>query len=327
METASYRRSCREVDGRRRESPILRETSPSDGTWVTREQTREKNNALDGVYAGMTASLGLTAVDNPFSPQRAALQRAGTYSVGLPPTIFSASIVALLNSGNDCCLFWTRDIPVFIATLVSLNLQCGLTLRIAWMQFDETVELGTCYLGGQLSVRVACMVVFTMFLFGELMELVDMHYWLSMFQPSHKHTPLRIRDYEDKSGNHVSKPVTGVTCLVRFLLYFFVFFPKFLMLIALLIFGIPYIAYARTNTNLLLNTVALLFVAEIDEMVYKFAISKMYQDTLVVPALGRTEEEKARCIEMVWCGALRSYVLFFMLAISVPLSYLFWCQN
>jgi len=330
LDTASYRRSYREIpSARRRESPRWRETMVRGNADLTQpqEQTALKNSVLDGVYAGLTGSMGLTPVENPYSPQQVSFSNVGTFSVSFPQNVYGAAISVVLNLSGECMLLWTRDVPVLFCTLISFLLQSGLTIYIAWMQFDEAVELGTCSLGGKLFVRVSCITVFTMHMLGELIELLDMHFWLNMFGYSHRHKPLKIREYSHHDGYLVNKPVTGLTYLERFLLYLLIFTPKLILALGLLIFGVPYIAYAKTNETLLLNTVALLFVAEIDEIVYKFTIPKMYRETLTVPPLGRTDEERARCFEMFVCGTLRSYVLLVILAFVVTLLYFFWCQN
>lgn len=324
LDPSSHRRSYREIDGRRRESTGLRQSSSRAGT-SAREQTAVKNSVLDGAYGGIIGSIGLTPVDNPYSPQQLNLRTAGIYSVSLPPNLCGACISTVLNLG-DCTLLWVRDVPVFLTTFISMLLQSSLTFYIVWQQFDNTVEVGSCGLGGWQPVRAICIIVFSMHMLSEVTEVLDMHFWLHIFRYSHRHLPMEVREYEDKFGQIVYKPVTGVTYLARFLLYLLVLLPKLLMVVGLLVFGIPYIAYGQRNEDLITNTVAMFFVAEIDEIVFRFSIAKIYRDTLIMPALGRTEEEKTRCFEMIVCGSLRSYVLHFLLAIFVSLLYLFWCQ-
>jgi len=326
LDPLSYRRSDRgqsptPLRGRQSSREAILHGDP-------RDQTALKNSVLDGVYAGLTGSIGLTPVENPFSPQQVCLRSVGTYSVSLPRNIHSAAICAILNLGADqCMLLWARDIPVILCSLLSLTLQCGFAFSIAWTQFDEAVELGTCALGGRFIVRISCIMVFTMHMIGELGELLDTHFWLSLFLYSHKHTPLQIREYQDRVGRTVNKPVTGITYLERFVLYLLFLLPRLVFIIVLLLMGIPYIAFTKRNEDLLLNTVALWFVAEVDEIVYKFVIPKMYRDTLDLPPLGRSEEERSRCFEMVVCGTIRSYMAFFFLTIVSTLLYFFWCQN
>jgi len=327
LDPASYRKSYREVErARQRDNPAwlrISERAYDDPN----VQTAMKNSVLDGVYAGLTGSIGLTPLANPYSPQQVALRSAGVFSVSLPQNIYSAAISAVLNLGHESMLLGARDIPVFVGAFVSLILQCGLSFYIAWFQFDDAVELGSCRLGGKVFIRVSCILVFCMYIFGELNELIDTHFWLNMFRYAHRHKPLEIREYEHVTGTLVNKPVTGMTYLERFSLYILILMPKTIMAFALLVFGVPYIAYAQTNDSLLLNTVVLILVAEIDEIVFRFAIPKMYRETLLVPQLGRTETERSRCFEMVVCGTVRPYVMFFLLASIAALLYAFWCQN
>lgn len=324
LDTVSYRRA----PPSRREAPLSRSSFVGQSLPAELEpwnQTSAKNTVLDGVYAGVIGNIGLTPVDNPYSPQLAHLKRLGSYSITLPNTMYGAAISAMLNVSCDRRFLWPRDIPVFLFAWIAILLQCGFVVYLAWLQLDDSIAAGTCA-AGNFFVRLAVLTVFTMYMLGELMELLDMHFWINIFRYAHRHIPLQIREYQDKAGFTVFKPITGLSYLMRFLLYILILIPRLVMLMALLIFGVPYIAQAKTNDNLLYNTVALLFVAEIDEIVYRFAIPKMLQETLVTPPLGRPEEERSRCFEMMVCGTTRPYVLFFMLIIGVALLYLFWCQ-
>ena len=71
----------------------------------------------------------------------------------------------------------------------------------------------------------------------------------------------------------------GIGIRYRIFMYF-IFCIKFSIEIALLTIGSRYVLYSTTNTDLILNTLSVIFIINIDNFMYDFFISESYKNKL-----------------------------------------------
>merc|ERR1711997_713861 len=124
---------------------------------------------------------------------------------------------------------------------------------------------------------------------------------------------------EEYPGLEMIKPAVGITRRYRVFIYF-VFMIKMAIAVLLLIYGSAHLLSAGSQEELILNTVAVVFVFEIDELIFNSCTSPMAKFWLETGStLTRCEDEDS-CIE--------EFLFYFWMVIYVPLCVVFysvWC--
>ena len=165
------------------------------------------------------------------------------------------------------------------------------------------------------AVRLTGVVTLTGYCLVELYETIIMGRWLWSFPTTEVTEPLQF--LADPESLAPIGYASGVSKYFKFTLLFLVLLPKFLIGAALWWFGAMYIARSPDNDELILNTVAILFVLEIDDMLAKVAIpngmSRLLDALPAIPSLDATAEEIKKqhadgelCCECKFDGTLNS---------------------
>jgi len=146
------------------------------------------------------------------------------------------------------------------------------------------------------TLRILCLIANVAFIFGDILETVNMYRWLHCvprWKPkTHKKilnfcrsrerdsSSFPIQRYKNSSGLEVKKPAVGFTFVYRFAIIMLVILPKFILGLWLLIYGTGFVASATTNSDLILNLVALLFIIQIDDVSYDLLTPDVYKSWL-----------------------------------------------
>merc|ERR1719412_3017473 len=93
--------------------------------------------------------------------------------------------------------------------------------------------------------------------------------WLFLLPHSDKHEKLQLTHYQD---DEFQEYTSGMTPTTRWLIFSIVVLPKFLIGLALLMFGLQLILVTDSNADVTYNCTALIFVVEVDEAIYQFFI-------------------------------------------------------
>eukprot|EP00930_Biecheleria_cincta_P101022 TRINITY_DN92654_c0_g1_i1.p1 TRINITY_DN92654_c0_g1~~TRINITY_DN92654_c0_g1_i1.p1 ORF type:complete len:286 (+),score=49.77 TRINITY_DN92654_c0_g1_i1:72-929(+) len=237
-----------------------------------------------------------------FPFELAGMRDVGNFPVSLPCNTSGYAILAALGV----------YMPAALGQIVVLVFQAVLIYGVKLM--TEDMPDHTCT-DGNFALRVVCVCLFTIACLSDLSKTYSMHLWLQRL-PASKRTAEGLQlimfdkfyedeDYKVQYPNCKAK--TGITVVVRSLLYAFVLLPKVAVAVGLLVFGTPYVAQAAGNEAIIMNSVALAFVMDVDDMVFTFVATgdlKQILDSL--PPLTLEIEEYvgagslARWIQTLW---------------------------
>ena len=133
---------------------------------------------------------------------------------------------------------------------------------------------GTCNANDYMIFVCTCL--FVACVLGDLAETFTISQWLYHIDIKNKITEISLSETE--SGN--VKMVLGMTRLHKIFDVIFIIIPKCIIGILLAWYGAVYVAISDTNENAFLNTLAIYFICEIDELLFKAFIPSMLQTAL-----------------------------------------------
>jgi len=130
----------------------------------------------------------------------------------------------------------------------------------------------------------------------------------------------------ERDGNH---QIIGMKCCTRFFIYTLVVIPRFFICILLAVIGLQWLTATEGFADLVLNAMALGFIADIDENILNFFLPKRCAQALEVtkfayPSKG-TKTEDVRMYEMVHDYARN--VMFFVVAITIVYGHIAYFQQ
>ena len=159
-------------------------------------------------------------------------------------------------------------------------------------------------------------------------DVLNMHLWLNMFHTSNKHEGLMLQKYRDKLQNTHHRPTTGITRGARAFFYLFALLPELVTTVFVLVAGSGAVLRSANRFDLVLNSVAAVFVLELDNAFYLLLIPQSARNgTEGIPPLNKAGGEGGGCK-----GGLRQWGIVFwpwlvfatVVVLDVPL-YQGWC--
>lgn len=250
-------------------------------------------------------------VGDPYDFLADAIDENGRSAITLPESIYGALISALLlvHEHTNPLRFVTIIFPILAAVIFTMGMQAYTTWRI-WILVEDG---GDCESGGDQWLRIICDVVFLMTILSKMREALGTLRWISRFPHASRRryllmrrykSPRLIFDYDSQSEyTTVNKPAVGITLPFRCFVWLLCLFQIILM--AMLIYcGSSYILRASDDETLILNSVALVFIVEIDDLVYQFILTITEKNVFSgVPAIALTDGEFSRAFaaaEKLW---------------------------
>jgi len=250
-------------------------------------------------------------VGEPYDFLADEIDENGRSAITLPESIYGALISALLlvREHTNPLRFVTIIFPILAAVIFTMGMQAYTTWRI-WILVEDG---GDCESGGDQWLRIICDVVFLMTLLSKMREALGTLRWISRFPHASRRRCLRMRkykspklffDYDSKSEyTTVNKPAVGITLPFRYFVWLLCLF-QIIIMAMLIYFGSSYILRASDDEALILNSVALVFIVEIDDLVYKFILTITEKNVFSgVPAIALTDGEFSRAfaaVERLW---------------------------
>jgi len=245
----------------------------------------------------------------------------GQYTLSLPKTIFLAvaatSTVCIPPINKTLCHYIMYTGPLIVMSVCTVMAQLG----SIWYVFNITIEtkdaseeagVNQCEApGSSYFLRLICLSVFVATVLVDLKESAAMAQYVG-FIPTMNKSDLNEKDEEilDSCGTsllakkvrvhdtsatnkHFNMEVIGcggITTVERMWFRFWI-----LLKIAaeglVLFVGAGYVLYADSNENLILNSVALLFITQIDDIAYSFAVTDVFKNMLNgVPDIGKVSD-------------------------------------
>jgi len=125
-------------------------------------------------------------------------------------------------------------------------------------------------------LRWACLCVFTAGTLNDLVQSVNMCIWLYLVPTVRRHIAV---GYEvNGHGQRVLDSQWGLTASHKTFVSVGVLLPKFAIAGFMFVIGAAYLSISESNDVLILNTVALNFILDIDELLYKVFVSDFVKE-------------------------------------------------
>jgi len=203
--------------------------------------------------------------ENPFPPEP-----ANHYE--LPESIYSAAIIMPLSLTEfdmiGRCSVYLQYLGLFINILIQVCLLIYIGDTVADAECVQDGDLPDIALG-------MCLTIFVASLLADLKESWNMYGFIRNIKTEVSHTPLRLK----KDGND-KKYATGMTFMHKCVAVIFVIIPKAAICLVLFVYGGDYLIRSPGIEDLILNTLALGFVIEIDEFLYKLVTPVYLQEVI-----------------------------------------------
>lgn len=228
----------------------------------------------------------------------------------LPENMYSAVICIVLQSavlGPRCSLeFNVVAFPIFAGAVLSWAAQLWMIWSIQetnWSSEMCTVRMNI--------LRVVCMGVFHAVMLTEMKQTLMMHYWLQQIPNSVTTEPLKIVK---------KKATTGMSRAMRVAIYMLLLAPKAIVAIFLLHAGSGHMLKSDRMEDLILNAVSLVFIIEVDEVMYKYILSEVWRQSLSFKAGKCLSQPKSMCFHFIF-----PYLALIVLCICVLFECSLWC--
>ena len=176
------------------------------------------------------------------------------------------------NHGNSSIMdLWALSMNCYLMLGVNYALQIVILYHILELVL-ENLDDSEMLCGSDTYLRIACLTLFTAFMFDELLETLEMMQWHIAIPTEKKHKALRIKIHKTDTA---VKPAlsNGFTLAHKVSNFLFICIPKGLMGLFFLVVGGMYISVSGNNETIIMNTLALYFVLEIDEFIFMGFVS------------------------------------------------------
>lgn len=293
-------------------------------------KTRQRLANIDGPFR---------PIDGPFDSNQEA------WSLRLPPSLYASVFTLPLAIDKtmwfDCSNFFT----IFLAPLLSFILLLGIQVILIFYIYKETAELElpedellcdvTSQTGADWLLRIVCLVLATATIFADLRQTLTMYRWVQCvpeWHPGHQEitdyccrysgrTSLPMQRYHDDYGVTVKKPAVGFTCCFRFGIFLFVLIPKVLLALLWLVYGAGYVTAGRTNTEMILRVMVIVFALNVDDVMYRVLTPDVFQTWLTSNfEITFSEEEENEAIRWL------PYVALMIMGGAVTGLHIGWCE-
>lgn len=134
----------------------------------------------------------------------------------------------------------------------------------------EDMPATSLYCPAEAPLRLAAVVTLTCYSFGEIFETLDMYWWVMYMKTTPNTEQMQVL-YDVESGEP-TEIASGLSKWFKWFVYLCIILPKFAIGVLLWWYGASYVAMSENNSELILNTVAVLFVLEIDDQLYKVTV-------------------------------------------------------
>jgi len=138
-------------------------------------------------------------------------------------------------------------------------MQCGFLYYI-----QREVDTKSCGPGTNPFVRLLALSAFSVSILGEFFETLTMFYWVWNVKTEESHCEVRIANIDGQD-----EWASGMTKVQKIYFAIFSLIPKACIGVVLLYLGGHYVALSPTNNDLILNCVAIVFIIDFDDILYR----------------------------------------------------------
>ena len=266
----------------------------------------------------------LWPLGEPFSPAERNQAESGQFQRVLPQSIYSAFMILWLNaesySGAIGASFMFTLLPLVATVGAQVILAYYLLLAVKEVDGDLAPDCA----GTPFLLQAVALTAFVALIIQEATQVLEMHLWLQMFKSADVKEEMRLQKYNEKievplslemiDGKFskvktldlvVHRPTTGLTRCERAVMYLLVLLPNLAITGLVMVAGSGAVLRSSNRFDLVLNTVAAIFVIELDDIFYFLLLSHSIRSFLEdMPPLNRSMEERGSyrrtCIVSLW---------------------------
>lgn len=232
-------------------------------------------------------------------------------------SIYSAAVISTLGvSHQDVGSFggFVKAFVVISPAWVALLMNLLASLFIIANIRDIRDETPVCE--ANFNLLLLGVAIFNVYNCGEIFETVELAFWIQGFKTVSNHEQLT---FATKNGE--PSIVSGLTPIFKVICVLFIVLPKLMIGLLLAYYGSGFLLVSDDNESLILNTVALTFITQIDELIFVAMTPlnvKMILDEL--PPFPITYGYKM-------IGLARPYIVSLGIAVIAYFSYLDSCKD
>ena len=235
-----------------------------------------------------------TTILKPFATGESCSYMNGDQEIALPHNVYTMAICFWLISdetvlhAKGCsvskgCEYWAAGAQCLFTLAAHYTVLSFLTYYLVHLEYSlDPLEFEP----PDWILLSACLSVFTAFMVQEFSESYNMLKWLIVAPPAPRVQCFRIKFNPDKERMEVHSTMPRWAKVVSF---FITVVPKVLFALVLQFYGAKLVIFSESNSDVLLNTLAAFFLAEVDDYAYQFLASrqlkKIIEDEQLFPPL------------------------------------------
>tara|TARA_B110001452_G_scaffold264395_2_gene267342 strand:- start:42 stop:1505 length:1464 start_codon:yes stop_codon:yes gene_type:complete len=283
-----------------------------------------------------------------YNPMTQLRKEEGRFPIHMPETVYTAVILCWLNLPvpryrRDGTRIpgpgWGFQMgvmfgPVVVAYIISCVVQMAMSyyLLTALAIHDGEDLSQTCTSDTSWPLRLCACFIYLCAVMSDAFETRDMHMWLSCFRRAERREFFKVVESKDRGDVEFATilPKSGMTSSTRTAIYGGVMLPKVLLSALVLCAGAGVVLRSKSNFELVLNSVAVAFVLEIDELIYKALVSTSVKQrckapSFAAPATGAYIARYGGYRRNEYWAFLHTYVALALVVLMGLVQYRFWC--
>ena len=191
----------------------------------------------------------------------------------------------------------TLLIPQYVTYLLCVAIQGTFLFYVRTLVSDKDTSISDVVCkepneGVSSALRLVCMTMNVASVLKDVGETISMHRWLNSIPRWAKEqqdileyacktsglTDFPFQKYKnDDDGMELLKPAVGMSTRSRLFAYVSVLLVRLVMASVVLIYGTAYVGSASSDEDLIKDTVAMIFILEIDDLLYELMTPSLYK--------------------------------------------------
>eukprot|EP00438_Fugacium_kawagutii_P013969 Skav202197 [mRNA] locus=scaffold191:99132:99971:- [translate_table: standard] len=190
-----------------------------------------------------------------------------TVKIQLPESIYSSAMLSIHGAhASDFEGMQNAVISLMIVFPQVVLLVINIVIQLSFVQYLQRTLSGieSCEIKTDLVLRYLSVAAFVAGMVFEFFECFEMVLWTWYVKTENSHQALQLQVQADGSKQQVS----GLTVLQKFVFVVVVVGTKTATAVYLFTVGAQFVLMSETHSDLILNCLAMLFVVEIDDILY-----------------------------------------------------------
>lgn len=269
------------------------------------------------------ALIGFEADGKPFEPNQS------SYSITLPTTIYSSIFLMPLlideKQRGQTLHRLTILLPQILAYIICLTVQISFIFFVR--SLTEDIPIPVCQDKLDWYPRVLGLILCVASVYRDFEETIQMILWvrcLPNFDPkihdgiieycceNSGRTSLPFQNWTNPDTKQVvTKPAAGISQAYRFCIYAFVLLPKSVLSVLVLAYGAKNVLAAGTVGDVIANSMAFVFVLDLDDLVYTVLTSPLHKQWVATSSEITVDDDEQNFLDLY-----QPYIAMFTIAVG-----------